>query len=68
MEHRWDDMDSVKENVSVSPKHPRYCSYFQQEAQLIWASQRSEQGAALKTGKRAGEEYRYGEKMSQTEN
>lgn len=31
MEHRWDDMDSVMENVSVSPKHPWYCSCFQQE-------------------------------------
>lgn len=62
-EHRWDDTDSVKENVSASPKCPQYCSYFQQEVWLTWACQRSEQGAALKAGKGPGEEYHYGKKQ-----
>lgn len=51
-EHRWDDMDLVKENVSVSPKHPPYCSYLQWERRPVRVSQQSGQGAALEAERR----------------
>lgn len=55
-------MDCVKQNVSLSPKHPKYCFSFQQEVWFIGASQRSEQSAVPETGKKTGEDDCYGEK------
>lgn len=54
--HSWDDMDSMKENVSVSPKHPTLL-LLPTGGSAFWLGQSSEQGVAPKAGKRPGEEH-----------